>query len=45
MLTAQSQLLTARVFAAIAMLSVMAICLFAVLSALERRVVTWKQAT
>jgi ABC-type nitrate/sulfonate/bicarbonate transport system permease component len=44
MLTAQSQLLTARVFAAIAVLSAMAICLFALLSALERRVVTWKEA-
>jgi ABC-type nitrate/sulfonate/bicarbonate transport system permease component len=42
MVTAQSQLLTARVFAAIAVLSAIAICLFALLSLLERRVVSWK---
>jgi NitT/TauT family transport system permease protein/putative hydroxymethylpyrimidine transport system permease protein len=45
MLTAQSQLLTARVFAAIAVLSAMAIALFALLTLLERRVVTWKAST
>jgi ABC-type nitrate/sulfonate/bicarbonate transport system permease component len=42
MVTAQSQLLTARVFAAIVVLSAIAICLFALLTLLERRVVTWK---
>jgi NitT/TauT family transport system permease protein/putative hydroxymethylpyrimidine transport system permease protein len=44
MVTAQSQLLTARVFAAIVVLSAIAICLFALLTLLERRVVTWKPA-
>jgi ABC-type nitrate/sulfonate/bicarbonate transport system permease component len=43
MQTAQGQLLTARVFAAIAVLSAIAISLFALLSLLERRVVTWKE--
>ncbi len=43
MQVAQGQLLTARVFAAIAVLSAIAICLFALLSLLERRVVTWKE--
>jgi putative hydroxymethylpyrimidine transport system permease protein len=42
MVTAQSQLLTARVFAAIVVLSGIAICLFGLLTLLERRVVTWK---
>jgi putative hydroxymethylpyrimidine transport system permease protein len=40
-LIASSQLLTARMFAAIALLSVMAILLFALVSVIERRVVTW----
>jgi putative hydroxymethylpyrimidine transport system permease protein len=44
MVTAQSQLLTARVFAAIAVLSAIAIVLFALLSLLERRLVSWKAA-
>jgi putative hydroxymethylpyrimidine transport system permease protein len=44
MVTAQSQLLTARVFAAIVVLSGIAICLFGLLTLLERRVVTWKAA-
>jgi putative hydroxymethylpyrimidine transport system permease protein len=43
MLGAQSQLLTARVFAAIAVLSAMAIGLFALLAAIERRAVYWKK--
>ena len=43
MQVAQGQLLTARVFAAIAVLSAIAICLFALLSLVERRVVTWKE--
>jgi ABC-type nitrate/sulfonate/bicarbonate transport system permease component len=43
MQTAQGQLLTARVFAAIAVLSAIAISLFALLSLIERRVVTWKE--
>ena len=38
---AQAQLLTARSFAAVVVLSVMAIGLFLLLSAIERRVVTW----
>jgi ABC-type nitrate/sulfonate/bicarbonate transport system permease component len=38
---AQAQLLTARSFAAVVVLSVMAIGLFLLLSALERRVITW----
>ena len=33
------------VFAAITVLSAMAICLFALLSMLERRVVTWKEGS
>ncbi len=41
MLTASAQLLTARLFAAVVVLSAVAIALFALLSALERRVVTW----
>jgi ABC-type nitrate/sulfonate/bicarbonate transport system permease component len=45
MVTAQSQLLTARVFAAIVVLSGIAICLFALLTLLERRVVTWKASS
>jgi putative hydroxymethylpyrimidine transport system permease protein len=39
---ANSQLLTARAFAAMAVLSVMAIALFGLLSLLERKVVYWK---
>jgi NitT/TauT family transport system permease protein/putative hydroxymethylpyrimidine transport system permease protein len=39
---AQGQLLTARVFAAVVVLSAMAIALFWLLSALERRVVSWR---
>jgi NitT/TauT family transport system permease protein/putative hydroxymethylpyrimidine transport system permease protein len=39
---ASAQLLTARLFAAIVVLSVMAIGLFALLSLLERLVITWK---
>ena len=38
---AQAQLLTARVFAAVAVLSAFAICLFALLSLLERRFAWW----
>jgi putative hydroxymethylpyrimidine transport system permease protein len=38
---ASSQLLTARMFAAITLLAVMAIVLFALVALLERRVVTW----
>jgi ABC-type nitrate/sulfonate/bicarbonate transport system permease component len=41
-LIASSQLLTARMFAAITLLSAMAIVLFALVSILERRVVTWE---
>jgi ABC-type nitrate/sulfonate/bicarbonate transport system permease component len=41
MLEASAQLLTARLFAAVAVLSAMAITLFALLSALERRVAWW----
>jgi putative hydroxymethylpyrimidine transport system permease protein len=40
-LIASSNLLTARMFAAITLLSVMAILLFALVSLIERRVVTW----
>ena len=40
-LIASSNLLTARMFAAITLLSLMAILLFAVVSLIERRVVTW----
>jgi ABC-type nitrate/sulfonate/bicarbonate transport system permease component len=40
-LIASSNLLTARMFAAITLLSVMAIVLFALVSVIERRVVTW----
>ena len=38
---AQAQLLTARSFAAVVVLSVMALGLFALVSVIERRVVTW----
>ncbi len=38
---AQAQLLTARSFAAVVVLSAMALALFALVTALERRVVTW----
>ncbi len=38
---AQAQLLTARSFAAVVVLSAMAILLFALVSLIERRVVTW----
>jgi putative hydroxymethylpyrimidine transport system permease protein len=41
MLQASAQLLTARMFAAVIVLSAFAIGLFALLSLLERRVVTW----
>jgi putative hydroxymethylpyrimidine transport system permease protein len=40
-LIASSELLTARMFAAITLLSVMAIVLFALVSLIEKRVVTW----
>jgi ABC-type nitrate/sulfonate/bicarbonate transport system permease component len=40
-LIASSSLLTARMFAAITLLSVMAILLFAIVSLVERKVVTW----
>jgi putative hydroxymethylpyrimidine transport system permease protein len=40
-LIASSSLLTARMFAAITLLSVMAIVLFALVSLIERKVVTW----
>jgi ABC-type nitrate/sulfonate/bicarbonate transport system permease component len=40
-LIASSNLLTARMFAAITLLSVMAILLFALVALIERRVVTW----
>ncbi len=40
-LIASSNLLTARMFAAITLLSVMAIVLFGLVSVIERRVVTW----
>jgi ABC-type nitrate/sulfonate/bicarbonate transport system permease component len=40
--SANSQLLTARVFAGVAVLSAMAVALFGLLSLLERRVVTWR---
>jgi putative hydroxymethylpyrimidine transport system permease protein len=41
MLQASAQLLTARMFAAVVVLSIFAIALFALLSALERRVAWW----
>jgi putative hydroxymethylpyrimidine transport system permease protein len=41
MLQASAQLLTARLFAAVVVLSAFAIALFALLAAIERRVVTW----
>lgn len=44
MQSAQAQLLTARVFAAIVVLSAMAIGLFALLSLLERRLVPWQRS-
>jgi ABC-type nitrate/sulfonate/bicarbonate transport system permease component len=42
-LIASSQLLTARMFAAITLLSALAIVLFALVALLERRVVTWER--
>jgi len=39
---ANAQLLTARSFAAMVVLSAIAIALFALLTLLERRVVTWR---
>jgi putative hydroxymethylpyrimidine transport system permease protein len=42
MLQASAQLLTARLFAAVVVLSAFAIALFAALSLLERKVVTWR---
>jgi putative hydroxymethylpyrimidine transport system permease protein len=42
MLQASAQLLTARLFAAIVVLSLFAIALFGVLSLVERKVVTWR---
>jgi putative hydroxymethylpyrimidine transport system permease protein len=39
---ANAQLLTARSFAAMVVLSAMAIALFALLTLLERRIVTWR---
>ncbi len=44
-LVAQSQLQTARVFAAVAVLSALAIAMFGLLTLLERRVVWWRPAT
>jgi ABC-type nitrate/sulfonate/bicarbonate transport system permease component len=41
MLEASAQLLTARLFAAIAVLSAMAICLFGLLAFAERRLIPW----
>jgi putative hydroxymethylpyrimidine transport system permease protein len=41
MLEASAQLLTARLFAAIAVLSAMAICLFGLLALAERRLIPW----
>jgi ABC-type nitrate/sulfonate/bicarbonate transport system permease component len=41
MLQASSQLLTARLFAAVVVLSAFAIALFALLSLLERRLAWW----
>ena len=38
---AQAQLLTARSFAAVVVLSAMAILLFALVSLIERKVITW----
>ena len=40
-LISSSQLLTARMFAAITLLGAMAIVLFALVTLIERRVVTW----
>ena len=40
-LISSSQLLTARMFAAITLLGVMAILLFGVVALIERRVITW----
>ncbi len=45
MLQASAQLLTARLFAAVVVLSVFAIALFALLSLLERRVAWWGERT
>jgi putative hydroxymethylpyrimidine transport system permease protein len=44
MIQAQGQLLTARLFAAIVVLSAMAIALFGLLAFAERRLVSWNQA-
>lgn len=43
MLTSSSQLLTARTFAAVVVLSALAIGLFALVGAIERRVVWWRR--
>ncbi len=43
MLTSSSQLLTARTFAAVVVLSALAIALFVVVGAFERRVVWWRE--
>lgn len=43
MLTSSAQLLTARTFAAVVVLSAMAIALFLAVAALERRVVWWRE--
>lgn len=43
MLTSSSQLLTARTFAAVVVLSAIAVALFVAVSALERRVVWWRE--
>jgi ABC-type nitrate/sulfonate/bicarbonate transport system permease component len=43
MLESSAQLLTARLFAAITVLSAMAICLFGLLALAERRVVSWNR--
>jgi NitT/TauT family transport system permease protein/putative hydroxymethylpyrimidine transport system permease protein len=42
MLQASAQLLTARLFAAVVVLSVFAIGLFGLLALIERRAVTWR---
>ena len=42
-LVASGELSTSLTFAAIAVLSAIAICLFGLLALLERRVVTWKE--
>ena len=43
MLISSSQLLTARMFAAITLLGAMAIVLFALVTLIERRVVSWER--